>query len=180
MPTNSRRILACPGVSRVPAPRPIDSIVERRQRSEPLDDGGEDRGAGRGCHLAVNHRFRERNPAQQLGRRRRRQRHPPVGGLDPAAARRHGAGLDSIDAQQVEPDCGAHDIGDRVDRAHLVKVDLGEVDAVNGRLGFAQLEEDTLGQVFLAGAQAALVDQRFDVMPVPVDVLLGGDDLRVS
>ena len=132
--------------------------------SEPFDDGGEDGGAGGGGHLALDHRLGQRDASEQFGRRRCGQWHPAVSGLDPAAAGRHRAGLEPVHAQQVEADRGADDVDDRVDRADFVEVDLGEVDAVNVRLGLAELQEDPLGQIFLAGRQDALVDDRFDVM----------------
>ena len=144
-----------------------------RQRSEPFDDGGQDRGPrGRG-QLPLDHRLGQRHAAEDLGRGRRRQGHPAVSRLDPAPARRDRAGLEAIDAQQVQADGRADDVDDRIDRTDFVEVDLRQVDAVDLRLGLAQLEEDSLGQVLLPGGQAALVDDRLDVVPVAMDVLVG-------
>ena len=92
----------------------------------------------------------------------------------------HRARLEPIDSQQIEPDRRAHDVDDRIDRADFVKVDLGQVDPVNLRLGLAELEEDPLGQVFLPRREDALVDDRLDMMPVAVDVLVRRDDLGVG
>src|SRR5208337_375495 len=75
-------------------------------------------------------------------------------------SRRDRAGLEAIDAQQVQADRGPDDVDDRINGPDLVKVDLGQVDAVNLRLGLAQPQEDSLGQVLLPGAQAASVDER--------------------
>ena len=173
-------MFACSGHSRVPAPRPIDSIVSGREGGEPLDDGGEDGGAGRRGHLALDHRLGQRDAAEQLGRGRGRQGHPAVSRLDPAATGRHRAGLEPIDTQQVEADRRADDVDDRIDRADLVEMDLGQVDPVDLRLGLAELEEDPLGQVLLPGRQDALVDDRFDVMPVAMGVLVRRDDLGIG
>ena len=142
-------MLACSGSSRVPAPRPIDSIVRAGQRAEPLDDGRQDRGPGGRGQLHLDHRLGQRNALEDLGRGRRGQGHPAVGRLDPALPGRHRAGLEPVDAQQVEPDRRADDVDDRVDRADLVEVDLRQVDAVDPGLGLAQPQEDPLGQVFL-------------------------------
>ena len=102
----------------------------------------------------------------------RRQGHPPVRRLDPAPARRHRAGLEPIDSQQIEAHRRAHDIDDRIDGTDLVKVDLGQVDPVHPGLGLAQLHEDPLGQVLLASREDALVDDRLDMVPVAMGVLV--------
>ena len=180
MPTKRRRILACSGSSRRAGAQADRLDRQGRQRTEPLDDGRQDRGAGGRGQLHLDHRLGQRNASEQLGRGGRGQRHPAVGRLDPAAARRDRAGLEAIDAQQVEPDRRADDVDDRVDRADFVKMDLGQVDAVDPRLGLAQLEEDPLGQVFLPGRQDALVDDRLDVVPVAMGVLVRGVDLGVG
>ena len=125
-------------------------------------------------------RLGQRNALEDLGRGGRGQGHPAVGGLDPALAGRNGAGLEAIHAQQVQPHRRADDVDDRIDRADLVKMDLREVDAVHLGLGLAQPQEDPLGQVFLAGGQAAGVDDGLDVVPVPVGVLVRGVHLGVG
>ena len=65
------------------------------------------------------------------------QRHPAVGRLDPALPRRDRTGLEAIDAQQVQANGRPDDVDDRINGPDLVKVDLGQVDAVNLRLGLA-------------------------------------------
>ena len=131
-------------------------------------------------HLAVDHRFGERNSAQDLGGGGGGQGHSPVSRLDPAAARRHRARLEPIDSEQIEADRRTHDVDDRIDGADLVKVNLGQVDPVHARLGLAQLHEDPLGQVFLARREDALVDDRLDMVPVAMGVLVRRDDLRIG
>ncbi len=100
--------------------------------------------------------------------------------LDPAATGRQRAGLEPVHAQQVQPDRRAGDVDDRVDRADLVKMDLGQLDPVDLGLGLAQLEEDPPGEVLLPRGQDALVEDRLDVVPVAMGVLMGGDDLGVG
>ncbi len=67
--------------------------------------------------------------------------HPRPGGTGLASNR----STPSRSSPTAEPD----DIDDRIDRADLVEVDLGQVDPVDPGLGLAQLEEDPLGQVLL-------------------------------
>ena len=174
-------MFACSGISRVPAPRPIDSIVIGGNEVEPLDDGRQDRGAGGRGQLALDHRLGQRHAAEQLGRGRGRQGHPPVSRLDPARGP-GGTGLASNRStpSRSRPDRRADDIDDRIDRADLVEVDLRQVDPVHPRLGLAQLQEDPLGQVLLPRRQDALVDDRLDVVPVAMGVLVRRDDLGIG
>ena len=150
---------------------------QRGQRPEPFHDGRQDCGPRRRGQLHLDHRFGERNAFENLGRGGRRQGHPAVGRLDPALAGRDRTGLEAVDAQQVQAHSRPDDIDDRINGPDLVKVDLGQVDAVNSRLGLAQPQEDPLGQVFLPGGQAARVDDRFDMVPVAMGVLVRGVDL---
>ena len=53
-----------------------------------------------------------------------------------------GEQIDGLDVQQIERDAGAHDIGDRIGRAHFVEVDLLDGHLVDLRLGFAEFAED--------------------------------------
>ncbi len=140
----------------------------------------EDGGAGRRRQLALDHRLGQRDASEQFGRRRSGQRHPAVSRLDPAATGRHRAGLEPVDAQQIEPHRRADDVDDRVDRADLVEMDLRQIDPVDLRLGLAELEEDPLGQILLAGRQDALVDDRFDVVQVAMDVLVRRDHIGIG
>ena len=66
-----------------------------------------------------------------------------------------GARLEPLDPEQVEADGRADDVDDRIDGPHLVEMDLLDVDAVRGRLGLAQLEEDA-AQLILPGESVLL------------------------
>ena len=165
-------MFACSGSSRVPAPRPIVSIVmagSGPNRSTTVVRIAAPVGVVSSISTVDS---ASGTPLQELGRRRGGQRHPAVRRLDPAPARRHRAGLEPVDAEQVEPDGRADDVDDRVDRADLVEVDLRQVDPVDRRLGLAELAEDPLGQLVLPGGQAALVDDRLDVVQVAMRVLV--------
>ena len=124
-----------------------------RERAEALGHGRQDRRAGGRGQLHLDRRLGERDALEQLGRAGRGQGHPAVGRLDPAPAGRHRAGLEPLDAQQVEPDRRADDVDDRVDRADLVEMDLRR-----GRSPWTvasaspSLQEDPLGQVVLPRA----------------------------
>ena len=56
-----------------------------------------------------------------------------------------GEQTDRVDAQQVERDARADDVGDGIDRADFVEVDLLDGDLVDGRLRLAQALEDRRG-----------------------------------
>ena len=97
-------------------------------------------------------RRRQRHAFEQLGRARRRDRHQAVGALDRAAAGRHRSAREPLDAEQIEADGGAGDVGDAVERPDLVKMDLFQRQAVDGRLGLGQAAKDAQGQVALRAA----------------------------
>ena len=50
--------------------------------------------------------------------------------------------VNALDAEQVQPDGRADDVGDAVERPDLVEVDLLDRHPVGGRLGLGQLAED--------------------------------------
>ena len=143
----------------------------RRQGAEPLDDRRQDGRPGRGRQLHLHVGIGERHALQKLGRSGRRQRHPPVRSPYRAATRRHRAGFEPLDAQQVETDGSPDDIDDRIDRSDLMEMDLLERDPMNGRLGLAKAAKDPLGQLVLARGQTCLVDHVLDMMQVPMHVL---------
>ena len=93
----------------------------------------------------------QRNAPQQLGRGRRGNAAAAVGDLDEAGAGGHRRAHDRFDAQQVPADRRADDVGDRIDRADFVEVDLLDRRAVDLGLGLGQPAKDPLGQVFLRG-----------------------------
>ena len=117
---------------------------------------------------------------QQFGGGGCGQGHAAVGAFDPAHAGGDGAGLDAGDVEQDDAGGGGDDIDDGVESADLVKVDLGDLDAVNAGLSLGQLLEDAAGQVGLRGGEGRAVDDGFDVVEVAVGVLGLGDDLGVG
>src|SRR5208283_707032 len=100
--------------------------------------------------------------------------------LHPAPACGNWTCLESIHAEKVQPDCRAHDVDDRIDCAHFVKMNLGELGPMHLGLGLSQLEKDPLGQVLLARSQAALIDDCLDMMPVAMSMLFRGDHLGIG
>jgi len=53
--------------------------------------------------------------------------------FDVARSRRHRRADDPVHAEQRQPDRRADDVGNRIDRSHLVKMDLAERRAVDFR-----------------------------------------------
>ena len=94
-----------------------------------------------------------------------------MGDLDEPVARRHRRADDSLDAQQIEPDRRADDVGDRIDGADFVEVHLLDRRAVHLRLGLGQLLKDSLGQLSLPRRERAAVDHRRDVVQMAMLVL---------
>ena len=173
-------MFAWPGISLVPAPRPIDSTV--------IAGKGPNRSATVATIAAPVGVVSSISTGESAsGMPLSNSAVPGAGsGIRPWAAITEprpggiGAGLEPVDAQQVEPDGGADDVDDRIDRADLVEVDLLHVHAVRVGLGLAELGEDLLGQLGLPRRQRGLVDHRLDVVQVAVGVLVRGDDLRIG
>ena len=65
-------MLACSGSSRVPAPRPIASMVMAGSGPNALGHGRQDRRAGGRGQLHLDRRLGQRDALEQLGRRRAR------------------------------------------------------------------------------------------------------------
>jgi len=103
----------------------------------------------------------------------------PCAALDHAVAGRHRAAGETLDAEQVEADGGAGDVGDAVERPDLVKMHLLQRHAVDRRLRLAQPAEDAHGQVTLLRAQAAAAQDGLDLRQVTVAVLVRGLDPHV-
>ena len=87
---------------------------------------------------------------------------------------------DPLDAQQIEADRRADDVGNRVDGADFVEVDFFDRAAVDLGLGLGQLAEDPRGHVAGPRRERAAVDHRRDVVQVAMGVLglVLDDDLR--
>ena len=100
---------------------------------------------------------------QQFRRRRRRDRHDAVGGFHEAASHPQGGGKNPFDAQIVKAEYCSHDIDDRVDRAHFVKMDLLHRHAVHFGLRRPQPLEHETGFVLHGIGKVRRADQFQDV-----------------
>ena len=119
---------------------PLDR--HRRQRAELVDQRRHDRRAGRRGQLALDiERRPSGTPRKQLARGRRRNRTAPVGNLDEAVPVGTGEQTTRSTPSRSKPIAGPHDVGDRIDRPHFVKVDLLDRRAVHLGLGLGQLAE---------------------------------------
>ena len=136
-----------------------------------LGECGDDGRAGGRRQLAFDIERGQRHAAQQLAGRGSRNRAAAVGDFDETVAGWHGRANDSFDAEQVEADRRADDVGDGIDGADFVEVHLLDRAAVDLGLGLGQLLEDAFGQIFLAGSERAAVDHGRDVVQVAVFVL---------
>ena len=84
-------------------------------------------------------------------------------GLDGSAADVDGGAEQGFDAERIERDTGADDIGNGIGRADFVKMDLFYRDAVDGGFGFGEALKHSGGVMFRAGRDAGVVDHRQDV-----------------
>ena len=82
-----------------------------------------------------------RNPFEQDGGGRRRDRQLAVGGANPAFSRHDGAREDFGDAELLESLDAPDDVDQRVPRPDLVQGDVSGRDAMHAPLGFAQQRE---------------------------------------
>ena len=117
---------------------------------------------------------------QQQRRGRRGNRQNAVLGLDRAAAHVQRRADDGVDVQQVERQAGAHDIGDRIGRAHFVEMDFLDGHLVHCGLGFAQPAEHGDGVAPGAARKLGLFDHLDDVREVPVDVRVSHRDVELG
>ena len=144
----------------------------RRDRAVALHGRREQGGRGRRDELDAQVERHERRAAQQLQRRGRRQRQPAVRGLDEPARARDGRALDAVDAELLERQRDAADVGQRVEAADLVEVHELGLAVVHAGLGLGQQPERLVRPARGALGQPGGVDQLAHVGQVPVDVLL--------
>ena len=87
-----------------------------------------------------------------------------------AATDREGSDVDRVDAEVGEPERGADDVDDRVERPHLVKLDLLEGHTVHFAFRGSQSGEDRERPLAHGGLERATRDQVTDrdVWPMPV------------
>jgi hypothetical protein len=83
-----------------------------------------------------------------------------------------GGALNPIDAKPVQPDGRTYDIHDRIDRPDLVKMHLLQIRTVRFRLRLAKLLKNRLRKPRVHVSKPSLVDDRLDVMQVPMRVLM--------
>ena len=106
-----------------------------------------------------------------------------MGDLDEAVPGRHRRANDAFDAQQIEADRRADDVGNRIDGADFVKMHFLDRRAVHLGLGLGQLVEDPRGQLAVPRRERAAVDHRRDVVQMAMRVLrlvLDGDLRRAE
>ena len=140
----------------------------RRQGPEAVGQRGHDRRAGGRGQFGLDVGGGQRNAAEQLRRGGRGNVALAVGDGDAAGAGGDGRYDQALRAEQVPADGRADDIGDRVDRADLVEVDLLDRGAMHLGLDLGQPLEDPPRGVFLAGREPAAVDHGLDMVQVPV------------
>ena len=89
-------------------------------------------------------------------------RHQPVGAAHESAAQRKGTAGERVDVQLLKGDDRAQQIDDRVDGAHLVKVNLIERLLMHPGLGLAQKRDHPPGPIAGPGRQGEAVDHGHD------------------
>ncbi len=142
--------------------------AHRRKRAVSVDKRGQNCGAGRRREFRFHVRFRERHPLQEFSGRGGWNTATAVLDLNEPTPRRHGRAKDSIDAKQVPADCGAADIGNRIDRADFVEMNFADRRPVNLGLGFTEFREDALGQILLPRRQRRGVNHVRNVVQMSV------------
>ena len=106
----------------------------RRRRTEPARQRGHESRTRRGGHLErrVEADGRRCGVTEQGDGGRCRVGDQPVGTADGAGADGDRAAADVGDAERFERRAGTDHVDDRVERTHLVQLDVGGVDAVDG------------------------------------------------
>ena len=94
-----------------------------------------------------------------------------MGDLDEPRSGGNRRALDPFDAEQVPGDGRPDDIGDRIDRAHFVEMDLLHRCPVDLCLGGPQAAKDRQGRLALPRRQHAPLDHRLDVVQMPMSML---------
>ncbi len=177
-PTKSRSTLAWLAGSRPPAPIPDVAHGHRRLRGVRRGVAGQQCGAGGRAQLCVARTGQRRDAAQQLGDGGGRHRHRAVCADDAARADRDGRHDELVEAEVGEAGAHPDDVGDRVESADLVEVDLGRRGPVHRRLGLREpLERGVGGAPHVVGQRRPRQQVR-DVAPGAVGGAVG--DLHVA
>ncbi len=125
-------------------PRADGDLLQAHNRLRKVSQFTDQRCAGRRDQLAGAGRRSGRRLGcrQQIERGRGRQRNATVGGLGPARSQRQRPGVESLDAQRLDPCADADDVDDGVDGADLVEVNALHRHAVDRGLCLGQPGED--------------------------------------
>ena len=160
-------------------PGPVADGLEahRRQRPVALTESGYKRTPGGGHELRRDLDAIQGSTAQQRERGRRRKRQPAVGGVHEPAWHGQRRADEALDAEVLERERGAADVGERVDRAELVEVHLLRGDRVDGALGLGEAPEGLLRARTGALREPGRVDQLADLGQAPARSFERGDHL---
>ena len=167
-PSTRRTTFGSSPGSRPPAPVPTRATRIGGQRRPLAHQLGHQGGAGRGAHLGRHRAGDHGDPGQQLQHRRTRDRDDAVRAAGGTAAQRDGGGGEPGEPEVREPGDDADDVGQRVERAHLVEVHLLGGDPVHPALGDGQPLEDRQRPLAHGGGQCGVEEHRADVGPGPV------------
>ena len=105
----------------------------------------------------------ERNAFQNFEGRGRGHRKAAMGTIDPAVAVVQRGDENFFHCQLLEPDARADDVRNRIERTHLVKVNVFGGDPMNFAFGLGDARKDTPRMFFDERGELALVDQRADL-----------------
>ncbi len=166
-PTSSRSTFGRSFVSRPPAPWPTRSMRSAGSGPYSLAWRGDEQRARRRQQLALAGAV-DGHARHEPRRGRRRHREGPVRHRHRAGADVERRGHEALGLEPGEREDAAHDVDDRVDRPDLVEVDLLGRRAVDRGLGLGQPPEERGDALLEGGVERRAVEQRQDVVEVPV------------
>ena len=138
----------------------------------PGRERGEDGGPGGGRQLHRNLTSVGHESGEQGCGARRRDRHGPVRAFHEAAAKIQRRDANRIQAEPAHPPDGADDIGDGIQGAHLMEVDLFDGGTMSRGFRFGQPLKDANRVALDLGRENRGFDDLCDVREVPVRVAL--------
>lgn len=139
---------------------------KRVERSEFLDELGEDGGAGGGGKFVGDVELAERDAAKDFGGGGGGERKSAVSALDGAGTIDGNGGGDGSEVEVVQAGGGANKVNDGVDRADFVKVDGIDGDAVELGFGGGDTLEQGEGGVAHEGGEFRFLEKVADFCPV--------------
>ncbi len=140
--------------------------LEARHEAERLAELGDNGGAGGSDELVRFIDLSHGDAGEDFECRRRGERKGPVGALDPTAAVVQGGDVDFVDAQGLDADAGADDVGDGIESTDLMEPDLGRRDAVNLPFRHGDALENTESVLFDKQGEIAVLDELADLRVV--------------